>query len=172
MSQLALRESQLRSRIDRGGACGRSGSDPGRFGIPSLRAALAGRPRAPGSHPAIPPADDRERSRDEGTEGRVRGRPVMRINPEAFARAAAATRGERGCSSTVPGASQGLGGRTAGDRAARRRRLTQPVRTPTRGVRPSIARDLGAGRTTGHLARTKSREAKPWPDAVEGEEEE
>jgi hypothetical protein len=38
----------------------------------------------------------------------------------------------------VPGAAQGLGGRTAGDRAPRRRRLVQPVRNPARGIRPSI----------------------------------
>jgi hypothetical protein len=43
---------------------------------------------------------------------------------------------------------QGLGGRTAGDRAARRRRLVQPVRNPARGIRRSIGRgDLGRAPT-------------------------
>ena len=46
----------------------------------------------------------------------------------------------------VPGAAQGLGGRTAGDRAPRRRRLLPPVRNPARGIRRSIGGDVGAVR--------------------------
>jgi hypothetical protein len=46
----------------------------------------------------------------------------------------------------VPGAAQDVGGRTAGDRAPRRRRVIQPVRSPARGVRRSIGGSISAKR--------------------------